>query len=124
MVLLQCTLRQEPIVLKSLSKQKQASKLHAAPPPFVVLNYCSQIERANDFLDVFLGIYKLRNNYCLSRNIARWLLRFTDLSPVMSAKHNETPAHVAAAQGNVDCLKVSMYNLATNNYNSFAMPNY
>ena len=38
--------------------------------------------------------------------LCRWLLRFTDLSPIASAKHGETPAHVAAAQGNVECLKV------------------
>ena len=38
--------------------------------------------------------------------ICRWLLRFTDLSPTTAAKHGETPCHVAAVQGNTECLKV------------------
>ena len=37
----------------------------------------------------------------------RWLVRFTDLSPLTTAKHEETPVHVAAAQGHTECLKVS-----------------
>ena len=41
---------------------------------------------------------------CLSR---RWLLRFTDIPVTVTAKHGETPAHVAAVQGHVESLKVS-----------------
>jgi len=38
--------------------------------------------------------------------IIRWLIRFTDLTAVDTAKHGETPAHVAAAQGHLESLKV------------------
>jgi len=38
--------------------------------------------------------------------VRRWLVRFTDLSPLTVAKHGEMPAHVAAAQWRTSCLKV------------------
>ncbi|CAI8003671.1 Espin [Geodia barretti] len=38
----------------------------------------------------------------------KWLLRFTDLSPTISAKHGESPCHVAAALGNTECLKAML----------------
>ena len=37
----------------------------------------------------------------------RWLLRYTDIDPMSSAKNGETPAHVAGAHGHVEILKVS-----------------
>lgn len=33
-------------------------------------------------------------------------MRYTSLSPLDEAKFGETPVHVAAAQGNLECLKV------------------
>lgn len=36
------------------------------------------------------------------------MLRYTDLSPLVTAKHGETPAHVAAAIGTTECLKVRL----------------
>jgi ankyrin repeat protein len=36
----------------------------------------------------------------------KWLLRYTDIDPMSSAKNGETPAHVAGAHGNTEIFKV------------------